>query len=101
MLGARDADRDRQAELRAHAAADRLRDLGRRAEEMGAARDIGKGLVDGNPLDERREIAEDRDGGIAQPLILAEMAADKSELRTSSRARRPGMPPWTPKALAS
>jgi hypothetical protein len=49
---------------------------------MSASRDIGKGLVDGNPLDEGREIADDLDGGIAQPLVVAEMAADKSELRT-------------------
>jgi len=49
---------------------------------MGAARDVGKGLVDGNPLDEGREIADHLDGGVAQPLVVLEMAADKSELRT-------------------
>ena len=49
---------------------------------MGAARDVGKGLVDGNPLDEGREIAEHLDGGVAQPLVVLEMAADKNELRT-------------------
>jgi hypothetical protein len=49
---------------------------------MGASRDVGKRLVDGNPLDEGREIADHLDGGIAQPLVVAEMAVDKSELRT-------------------
>jgi hypothetical protein len=49
---------------------------------MGAARNVRKSLVDGNPLDEGREIAEHLDGGIAQPLVVLEMAADKSELRT-------------------
>jgi hypothetical protein len=49
---------------------------------MGAAGDVGKRLVDGNSLDERREIIEHIDGGIAQPLVILEMAADKNELRT-------------------
>ena len=49
---------------------------------MGAASDVGKGLVDGNPLDEGREIVDHVDGGIAQPLVVLEMAADKDELRT-------------------
>ena len=49
---------------------------------MGAARDVGKGLVDGNPLDEGREIVDHLDGGVAQPLVVLEMAADKNELRT-------------------
>jgi hypothetical protein len=39
-------------------------------------------LVDGNPLDQRREIAEHLDRGVTQPLILLEMPADKNELRT-------------------
>src|SRR5258705_8018783 len=49
---------------------------------MSAARDIGKGLVDGNPLDEGREIADHFDGGVAQPLVFLEMPADKGKLRT-------------------
>src|SRR5258706_6372035 len=49
---------------------------------MGAARDVGKGLVDGNPLDEGREIADHFDGGVAQPLVFLEMPADKGESRT-------------------
>src|ERR1700738_3801974 len=82
MLGARHADRDRKAKLRPHAVADCPRNLGRRPEEMGSARDIGKGLVDGNPLDEGGGIVAPLDAAIAQPLVVLEMAADKSELRT-------------------
>jgi hypothetical protein len=82
MLGARHADRDRQAKLRLYAAPDCPRNFSRRTEKMGAPRDVGKRLVDGNPLDEGREIADYPDGGIAQPLVVAEMAADKCELRT-------------------
>src|SRR5215468_3786364 len=48
---------------------------------MGAPRDIGESLVDGNSLDERRKIVEHIDGGIAQPLIIPEMATDKDQLR--------------------
>src|SRR5262245_51520269 len=82
MLGARHADRDRQSEFFAHAASDRPRNVGRRAEEMGAARDVGKGLVDGEAFDERREVAQYLDRGIAQALVILEMAADENELRT-------------------
>ena len=81
VLGARDADRDRQAKLVSHAAADRACDVGRRTEEMGAASNVGKGLVDGDPLDEGREVIEHRDGGIAQPLVILEVAADENQLR--------------------
>ena len=70
MLGARYADRDRKAKLRPHAAPDCRRDFRGRTEEMGAACDVGKGLVDGNPFDEGREIVDHLDGGIAQPLVL-------------------------------
>ena len=49
---------------------------------MGAARNVGKRLVDGNPLDEGREIADHLDGGVAEPLVVLEMTADKSELWT-------------------
>ena len=49
---------------------------------MGAARDIGKRLVDRDPFDEWRVITQNLDGGVGQPLVLREMAADKSQLRT-------------------
>ena len=69
---------------------------------MRAARDVGERLVDGDALDQRREVAQHLDGGVAQPLILLEMAADENQLADKARAPcRPGMPPWTPKALAS
>jgi hypothetical protein len=49
---------------------------------MGASRDVGESLIDGDSLDERGEIIEHFDGGIAQPLVISEMAADKDQLRT-------------------
>src|SRR5438105_15501811 len=100
MLGARHADRDRKAKLRPHAAADCPRNFGRRTEEMGAARDVGKGLVDGNPLDEGREIVDDLNGGIAQPLVVAEMTADKSELRTEFARLPPRHAAMDPEGLS-
>src|SRR5580765_7849142 len=41
---------------------------------------VGEGLVDGDALDGRREIAQDSDGGIAEPLVFVEMSADKHEV---------------------
>jgi hypothetical protein len=82
MLRARDADRNRQAKLRAHTAPHRFRDFRRRAEQARGAGDIGEGFVDGDALDGRREIAQHVDGGVAEPLIVLEMAADENELRT-------------------
>jgi hypothetical protein len=49
---------------------------------MDGAREVGKGLVDGDPLDEGREITQHLDGGIAQPLVVLEMAVDKNESQT-------------------
>src|SRR5579872_2612402 len=51
---------------------------------------VGEGLVDRDALDGRREIAQDSDGGVAEPLVFVEMSADKHEvgtelLRASSR----------------
>src|SRR5437773_1560141 len=82
MFCARHANRDRKAQLRAHAPADCARNFSRRTEEMGAARYVGKGLVNGNPFHQRREIANHLDGGVAEPLVFAKMPADKNELRT-------------------
>src|SRR6476660_4243335 len=81
MLGASDADRDRQAELCSHATPDRAGDLGRRAEQMCAARNVGESLVDRNPLDQRGEIIEHTDRSITQPLVLFEMTVDKDQVR--------------------
>src|ERR1700730_5270477 len=49
---------------------------------MRAARDVGEGLVDRNPLDQRGEIIEHTDRGITQPLVLFEMAIDEDQVRT-------------------
>src|SRR5688572_12982006 len=43
---------------------------------------VGEGLVDGDALDGRREIAQDSNGGVAEPLVFVEMSADKHEVRT-------------------
>ena len=81
VLGARHADRDGETEFGPDASADRGGDLGGGAEEMRAARDVGEGLVDRDPLHQRREVAEDGDGRVAEALILAEVPADEDELR--------------------
>src|SRR5215831_13229442 len=77
MLGACDADRDWKAKLRAHTTTYCSRDVRRRAEKVSASRNVSKGLVDGNPFDERSEIIKHIDGSIAQPLVILEMPADK------------------------
>src|SRR5499426_1480377 len=57
---------------------------------MRAPCNVGEGLVDGDALYGRREIAQYSDGGVAEPLVFVEMSADKNEVgtelpRTSSR----------------
>src|SRR5258708_4276299 len=81
MLGARHADRDWKAKLCPHAAPYRACNFRRRAEEMCAPSDVGKGLVDGNPFDERSEIIEHAYGSITQPLVLLEMPPHEDQLR--------------------
>ena len=49
---------------------------------MGAPCNVGEGLVDGDALDGRREIAQDSDGGVTEPLVFVEMSADKNEVGT-------------------
>src|SRR6516162_10029191 len=82
VLGACHADRDWKAKLRAHTTTYCSRDLRRRTEKVGASRNVSKGLVDGNPFDERSEIIKHIDGSVAQPLVILEMPADKDQLRT-------------------
>src|SRR4029453_4310124 len=65
-----------------HASPNRLCDLCRRSEEMRTPCNVGEGLVDGDALDGRREIAQDSDGGIAEPLVFVEMSAKKNEVVT-------------------
>ena len=57
---------------------------------MLAACNVGKRLVDGDPFDQRREIAEHLDRGIAEPLVLLEVAADEDA--AADRARAPAVP---------
>jgi hypothetical protein len=47
-------------------------------------------LVDGYPLDQRGEVVEHGDRGVAQPLVLAEMAADEDQVRTQLAGAPPG-----------
>src|SRR5499425_2313478 len=82
MFGACHADRDWKAKLRSHTTTYRSRDLRRRTEQVGAPHNVSKGLVDGNPFDERSEIIEHIDGSIAQPLVILEMPSDKDQLWT-------------------
>src|SRR5829696_7684611 len=49
---------------------------------MGAPCNVGEGLVDGDALDGRREIAQDVDGGVTEALVLIEMSADKNKVGT-------------------
>src|ERR1700722_10906307 len=83
VLGTRDADRDRQAELSLDAAPDRGGDLGRLAKEVNAAFNVRESLINRNPLNERREIVEHPDGGVAETLVLLEMPIDEDKLRTN------------------
>src|SRR5260221_6054439 len=47
---------------------------------MRAPGDVGEALVDENRLDQRREIVEHVDSGIAEPLVLLEMTADEDQI---------------------
>src|SRR5262247_3594581 len=49
---------------------------------MRAPCNVGEGLVDGDALYGRREIAQYSDGGVAEPLVFVEMSADKNEVVT-------------------
>ena len=59
-----------------------VRSLPARPKEMRAPCHVGEGLVDGDALDGRREIADDSDGSVAEPLVFVEMSADKHEVGT-------------------
>ena len=104
VFGARHPHRDRQSQFGPHATADRLRNFNRRTEETHRARDVGESLVDGDTLDERREVAHHPDRGIAQPLVVAEVAADESEFRTELAgppSRHPATHPEAPRFVGS
>ena len=57
---------------------------------MRATRDVNEGLVDRDPLHQRREVAEDGDGRVAEALIVAEVPADEDELRAQLARLPPG-----------
>jgi len=44
--------------------------------------DIGEGLIDRKSFDEGSVIAHHIDGGVTQPFVLLEVAADETKLRT-------------------
>ena len=81
VLGPRYPDRDWQTEFVPDAAPDRSGNFGRWAEEMLRSGNVGKSLVDGDPLDQGREVTQHRYGGVAEPLIVLEVTTDKYELR--------------------
>src|SRR3954464_3199725 len=49
---------------------------------MRAPCNVGEGLVDGDALDGRREIAQYSDGRVPEPLVFVEMSADKNKVGT-------------------
>src|SRR4030095_7705627 len=52
---------------------------------MRAPGNVGESLVDGDALNGRGEIAQDSDGGVTEPLVFAEVSADKYEGGTDLR----------------
>ncbi len=54
-------------QARSSRAPDLLGDLGRRAEEVRAAHDVGEGLVDRDALDQGREVVQDFHRRVAEP----------------------------------
>src|SRR5262249_50381288 len=83
VLGACHADRDRKAQLCSNPPTYCSRDLRRRTEKVGAPHNVSKGLVDGNPFNERSEIIEHIDGSTAQPRVIMKMPSDKDQLWTT------------------
>src|SRR5262245_48526772 len=49
---------------------------------MRAPCNVREGLVDGDAFYGRREIAQDGDGGVTEPLVFVKMSADKHEVGT-------------------
>ena len=80
MLGARHPDGDRQPQFLPNAPADRLRNFGGAAEQVGAARYVGKRFVDRDAFDQRCVVVEDADRRIAQPLVLLVVPAHEDQV---------------------
>ena len=51
-------------------------------------RNVGESLVDRDPLDQRREVAQYPDRGVAEPLVLLEVPADEDQVG-AKRSRPP------------
>ena len=66
---------------------------------MRAAGDVGEGLVDRDALDQRGEVAEDGDRGVAEPLVVAEVPADEDEVGTELPRRASGHAAADPEGL--
>ena len=49
---------------------------------MRAPGHVGEGLVDGDALDSRREVAQDSDRRVAESLVFVKVSADKDKIRT-------------------
>jgi hypothetical protein len=81
VFGARHANGDRKPQLLPHTAAHRFCDLRWWAKQALTPSDVGKCLVDREPLDERCEVAEDLHDRVPQPSIFPEVPADKMQLR--------------------
>ena len=82
MLGARNADGNGQAELHADPLANGGGDLGGRAEQMRAAGDVRKGLINGDAFDQRREIIEHGDRRVSEPLVITKVSVDEDQVGT-------------------
>src|SRR5436853_3671827 len=82
VLGARHSHGDRKSQLLPYSAPNGFRNLRWWTKETFTPSDIGERLVNGEPLDEGREIAHHLNGGVAQPFVLLEVAIDETQLRT-------------------
>ena len=80
MFRARDANRNRQAQLCSHAASNGARNFRRRSKQMSTPCYVCESLINREPFDERCVVGNNLDRGIPQPLILIEMATDENEL---------------------
>ena len=72
-----------------------------RAEQMYGTRHVEERFVDRDAFHQRGEVAENVDHLVAESLVLTEMPVDERQTGAQPRARRPGIPPCTPNALAS
>ncbi len=75
-LRARDPDRDREPDPLAHVASQARGDLGRRAGDAAHPAHVQEGLVDREPLDERRRVLEDLEHLLARLGVRAHSRRD-------------------------